>query len=781
MVHLTRLLSVANLWAAQERLRGRARLRSASGQVATFMLLGIVGVLIFVLMTANLGQMSVQATRAANAADSSALLLGSQLASQSRVLWNRMGQKTKRCVSGGLLGLLLAALAALIAIAITWCADGCITAMVVAGAVAGAVGGAVGTAITGAGGSAVLMGAIQGAMIGAALAFGVGAGLEWVAAASASTAAPGFTAMDLMIAGDLFAAEFVGVGGQLALAGSAGAGAAGAGAGAGGAPGTFGVSGAGSTVSSGITMGPVKGFLIGSSGEVSAVTLGSYASISSLGFPLTITSGLVASPALVVGTSTLSVGSSLYTASVQDQIKSDAMAKIAEALTGLPESSQFRENTIFQALIQTVDDPNKVTDIKDSDEDGDTTERVPFFQVWWAVRSGQIKSLVSELKSLTQAFITGPLTTFEAEAKAACTPTTTEVCDPGTGICTLVTTPAPLSRQEVEGTDGPVVELLRALNAAGKGVPFWTPGPSSAALDTWHEADCEACAPPPGYDEVDFAVDTFQDFVEDASTLREMVSGEVIGVNLDNVVGTWETWMKLFYDPDPGNTEDYFDLLGSLVDGGNGLVGMKGWATEIEAIRRGLPACTPQYTCDPDSGICFVSGVENPPCRGDVDAPIPAGGGSIDTDLGDEFSQVQDQLAVLIGQIETFRKAPKQFYDKMKEAEASLAADNGGANPVTYTWTDSRGDHSVQAGVGPFRLAYIKRVKSGSSLMKKICLVLKDYSTDAGAPPARVTITRQDPPMKNIGFWNWNPHGGTITKVSNVSYSFNRVGVSDIK
>lgn len=783
MFHLTRLLSVANLRAAQERLRGNGRLLSVSGQVATFMLLGIVGVLIFVLMTANLGQMSVQATRAANAADSSALLLGSQLASKSNVLWEKMGYKIKKCVSGGMLGLVLAIVFALIATLLTWyfCNVACgVMVYAAIGAGAGATGGAIGGAVTG-GGSGALMGAIQGAIIGAAIGLGVGAGVQWAAAATAAEKAA--------VTGAILAAEDVAMAASTGAIAPAAAGAGGPAAGAGGtaagaiAPAVS--SGTGAAGTGGTSLLSTSGATVGTAGDVSIagatgatvnvgggqlITVSAYSSISAAtgGVAGTLMSGIAMHPALVVGMSTLSVGSGLYTASVQEQIKSDAVSHIAKALSGLPESSQFRENTLFQALIQTVDDPNKIQDTEDSDEDGDTAERVPFFQVWWAVRTGQIKVLVSQLKLLAQAFITGPLAAFEGTANSASTP------------------PAgSLVRQEVEGTDGAVVELLRALHAAGKGVTFWTPGPSAAELDTWHEADeedCEVCLPPASYDDVDFAVDTFQDFVEDASTLREAASGDIVGTNLDNVVGTWDTWMKLFYDPGPENQDDYYDVLGMVVDGGNGLVGMKGWATEIEAIRKGLPECTYQLVCDEFGMNCTLVAVENPPCRGDgTPGGVPATGGTIDADLDDEFTPVQQEIGNLVAAIGPFRSAVQQYYDDMKEVEALLGADQGGTNPVTYAWTDSRGDHSVQAGVGPFKVAHIKKQKSGNFLKKKICLVLKDYSDAETGMPATVTITRQDPPNKRIGFWNWNPHGGTITKVSRVSYSFDRVGVSGTK
>ncbi|MDP3723314.1 MAG: pilus assembly protein TadG-related protein [Candidatus Omnitrophota bacterium] len=99
MIRLMRkLLSLAHLATTSPRKRG---------QIATFLLLLVVAVLIFALMTANLGHLSVKATQLDNAADSAALLLGSRLASKSNEMWNHLGQKRSICKKDGLLPVFL--------------------------------------------------------------------------------------------------------------------------------------------------------------------------------------------------------------------------------------------------------------------------------------------------------------------------------------------------------------------------------------------------------------------------------------------------------------------------------------------------------------------------------------------------------------------------------------------------------------------------------------------------------------------------------------------------
>jgi len=109
---------------------------------------------------------------------------------------------------------------------------------------------------------------------------------------------------------------------------------------------------------------------------------------------------------------------------------------------------------------------------------------------------------------------------------------------------------------------------------------------------------------------------------------------------------------------------------------------------------------------------------------------------------------------------------------------------SGGINPATYAWVDSRAASpsnplSVTVQVGPFKLAYIKKKTTGSFLKKKICMILKDYSDDGGN--TWVKITRRDASNKGIGFWNWNPSGGTTSKISRISYSFDHVNIAGVK
>ncbi len=318
--------------------------------------------------------------------------------------------------------------------------------------------------------------------------------------------------------------------------------------------------------------------------------------------------------------------------------------------------------------------------------------------------------------------------------------------------------PGLLARQEIEGIDGPVAELTRALEQAGRSVDFWAPGPTATELEAWHESDCEQCPAPQGYDDVDFAVDTFQELMEASRALKDQPA--------DQVAATWVSWAPVFLEQGGDGALD--DALKAILEGERdtpGMIAVKGlraWKTELEGLRAQLPLC--QYEPTGAAGRVIL----NPPCQ-------DGGFASVDGDGADEFAEAQRQLDLLIPEVERFRAALRAFDANMRAAIAASGAPFGGINPVTYAWRDSRGDHSVRVEVGPFKVPQVKKKKKGNFLVGKICLRVVDYEDDGSR--AWVRVTRQDP-ARSLGFWRWNPFGGRITKMARVSYSFDRVGLA---
>ena len=218
MFYLKRLISLSNV------MRHRARQR---GQIATFLLLGLVAVLVFAIATANLGRLSLASLRASNTADSSVMLLGSQLATKASVQWNTLGKRLEKCQSSGMLAIVVAIIVAVVLIVVTWGAATPLVAamlpaiiaatgvtlatavtiattalMIGAGMVGGAIGGAIGGAAAGTG---VVEGTVHGAVVGAALGSGVAAGAA-MGPASAAAISPAMASTSGAIAGGALSA-----------------------------------------------------------------------------------------------------------------------------------------------------------------------------------------------------------------------------------------------------------------------------------------------------------------------------------------------------------------------------------------------------------------------------------------------------------------------------------------------------------------------------------------------------------------------------------------------
>lgn len=663
-----------------------------SGQMATFLILIITAMLIFVLTLINVGQVSNYATNLANAADSSSLYFASQLGTESyqlsASLYKSCGNGRKCCKSMGFFGIILAIVLAVLSLFLPGSQG---VMMFVYAAIAGAIGGGIGGTIDGTG---FFQGAIQGAMIGAAIAGGAAVGGSMFGTA-APAAGGGVTPASLANTGfgefftDLFP-ELVGAAGPSAT-----------------------------------LMAPVV--VPSFAGAMAGVGLAS--------------------------------GMAVANAFIQMEMVADAMASAAKALNGLPKKQRIRESTFLRAFSDTIDDPNKVADEGDIDGDGDTAEKLPVFQVLWDKRIQDLKAGINPIISQAQKTIDNFFSTEVSNFQSA-----------------LNTFKASLSRQEIEGSDGSVTELLRGLEV-GDGIPpqypvsFWDPGPDKAALDAWKEAAkaCETCEPPPppaGYDELDSAVEYLQYVSDELNTLKGSATAD-----------TWSQWGHFFYDPAPNDAGDapgegnwsFYDSLGNLLNGDSSLnppqIGLSAWNKEIEAIRLRLPACI-YDPLDPEGSPT------NPPCLGH---PTITDFATVDSDLDNEFQPAQTAINQFILSAEQFRQASKDFYEAMSQ----LLPENGttppppvsssyglsGENPVTYRWQDSRGDHSITVETSDFSMPKIKKKKS----FFKVCLKLKHYDQEV-----KVRIIRTDPSGAAVGvgglLGRWNPSGGTITRVSVAEY-----------
>jgi hypothetical protein len=339
--------------------RGVAHPRSRGGQIATFLILVMMAVIVFTMMTANLGQASLAATTVANAADAAALNLGSQLATKSHILQQSLYRSNKgggwytdpdvtnrkreasprRCVKTAFWSIILPVVLALSTVFFpgfmgltgSWAAAG-------AGSIGGFVGGAVDYGSLEGAATGALTGFQIGAAIGAgAQAFGVG---PPPSGAAGKTAASGKAAAGPKLANPVTETALRAKLG-LAPAGSMGL--------ASSAP-TF---------------------------SIGAAQLGASVAASSVA----------------------------YNAVIADKLETRAMAAAAKALSGLPDRVRIQQSVLFDALSRVVDDPTLVPDngtvtigkykaSADVDGDGDAEDDVPRFLYWW---DGRLEALGDDI------------------------------------------------------------------------------------------------------------------------------------------------------------------------------------------------------------------------------------------------------------------------------------------------------------------------------------------------------------------------------------------------
>lgn len=429
-----------------------------SGQIATLLMLVMVGVLVMIMVTVNLGKVSNTATSLSNAADSAALYLASQLATKSTQLYQALDYKTEKCQKGGFMALFLAIIVAIIIVAIVIVSGGAaapgaftmaacmkfaadsLLLLTAVGAAAGAAGGAAGGAIAGTG---VLQGALQGAMIGAAIgsiASSIGSAVS--ASQAAATVAPAAPPAEVGELGPLDAAGGISeadmatmptvgeMGGNLPQFANMGV------ADFSNAATGIEIYSASPATTAGATNAAEEAmsakFAEGATTQ-EMLTAGNDAAIAN-GADLH-TAELIAQKALPAvlkkimlksaasaAMSTLGVGAKFYNESVDQKMTFAAISAAAKSTQNLPELDRYRENVFLQALSQTVDDPRDTKDAGvcqepkdgdgtmkcdpyDSDGDGNKKETVPYFQYWWDRRMEAFKSIIPKLKNRTNDFV----------------------------------------------------------------------------------------------------------------------------------------------------------------------------------------------------------------------------------------------------------------------------------------------------------------------------------------------------------------------------------------
>ncbi len=728
------------------------------GQVATYMLMMIGAALTFTLAMASLSQLTSRTTAIDDAADQAALTLASRIANKSNQYYVALGERTKICKGTGLLGKILAIIIVVIIIIISCflppgagCAWGGSVAFIVLAALAGAAGGAIGGAIDGSGAA---RGALTGAIIGAAL--------------------------------------------GAAAAGVAGI-AAGAGAGAGGG------AVAGATGAEGATLAIPTGYGAVAAGGGTTL-LGSMATAV---LPASLLALATPTVMMVVGGVMvgLTAASAFYNAYVSSQITADAMAALARSTQGLGEQRGLRESTFMQALLKTVDDPNRtrfpgsnqggchwpnsnspfanqvgdhgsmVPGGKAIDDDlnanGSLDEPIPCFLVWWNQRMHALKRGAVGRAPLPQAvkqFVMGqpnvvdaPLERIRAIARHQYTWSDSQIWGSGWGIMT---------RKDVEGAPGSRLIIEHKGTASQCISPGHCPGPNGRMIKTLNalynyginrnRPDWVPSFYQPGPDLA--AMQTWQDSIagcsEDGCSNSNLPAGfdgvDQLIWELQDFVDTTRQLAQenpdflattldawLPWFYDPNSTSDYYDTVNLMVDP----VTNKeiGWIGKLDAWQTELINIRNTFPACTWSG----NSVTNPPCTGTQNG---IRFWTVDSNPHGDFSRIFEDFQQLRHRIKTFRSEVQAFYNEVQGLEQDLADDwGGGGRKVIYRWEDARGKHWVEIRISKYLSAHIGK-KSG---FLQNCVFLRDYEDPSGNH-TWIRITRSDPPTPIGHLINWN-------------------------
>jgi len=473
----------------------------------------------------------------------------------------------------------------------------------------------------------------------------------------------------------------------------------------------------------------------------------------------------------------LTAGSGLYRASkVQDSL-SQAMRQYARQISGLGNNESIKESIFLSALSQVVDDPQKTDanfssacngqqndlngdgiitedekdkggDPCDSDGDGDIKESVSYFQILWDRRLRALKAATDEDFEFVEDFWDDDLSNFKdylnSDNKA--------IDDLSDG--------------------GEIMSFLSALENAGYDVPFWQPGPTQEELNNWYN-DTEDTYPEDylktcGYDEVDYAADKFNDFVNTVTTLEK-----------EGLQKRWEYWLGWFYEDqfqEGYNAEEdnsSYAIFNRIVNGDSGkdFLGIDNWIGAINNVESNLGECQ----IDDEGNII------NAPCRHST-SDQPDYYATTDSDSDDEFvtarSQLQDIKSKVLAFNDVLISLNNRIEDEMVQAvDLEIGSTKlRGTNPIHYSWNDSLGSHEVTVTISEsFRVPTTKSVERGTKWWSgEECTVLRKYKDETGEN-TWVSIKRRDPdsrPVGILGFWN---SGGVIERTAHAAYSYDYV------
>ncbi len=824
------------------------------GQIATLFILMIIFVLIFTLVVINIGNVTNRLTQISNAIDSAGLYLGSQLASKSHMLYESLGNKTKKCKKGGLLGVVLAIIGAIIGFVI----GGPGLAAVIGGAIGGAIGGSF-TANNPLKGMA--MGAIQGAMIGAAIAGGASllGGTQSVAGAGGATfevggGAAGSSTGGLMVfeAGKAISG-WVLEGGTLLQGSVVTAFASTTGAIIGGSLAV------GASIYTGLMMD--KSLAAGMENFVKALNgLPDYERIRE-GVFLQVLSKTVDDPNKVTDTTDIDCDGKTDDKVPAFLVWWDKHIKdLKESLiSGVDVINNFVNNSL-RPFKQNIEEFLSEMDRKEVECDCVSCDAPPI-ELWRALEDCNYEVSFWE-PGPDKASLVG---WYKKDCESCPVPSgyddvdgaryhLEEFIDYAEGILKHNVGDLDKNYDWVDYLYNPgrgndfYNDLESIVSAMGEWIEETidirnnlTPcqleyiiTPCSVKESIKDEPSCNNYNPP---DEPIYPCNWTQD------------SREVSGVILPNPVCKLYADDKNKLTDEIGIVREFVRSLKDRIREGEffdvcsqdncSLVG----EVEIESLKISLKGnihspCERRnlgegrgtisynfhyrYTCRCCHEECDDEGNCNTICEDNTyegdkqgveqlstpDLQIPSMGeeaflgvldemeeklnsvddefATIDIRWDDEFRPVLDSLESRQKEISDFLSEIEEFYNQIHVIETTERAEDGGGS-ITYSWQDKRGgtleNHSITVEVGPFKLARLEKKESGCFLVKKICLIMKDYKDNGERTWIKVTRKDPDSTNKKVGILGiWNPRiAGEITKECYVYYSYDKVGIKSVR
>ncbi len=531
-------------------------------------------------------------------------------------------------------------------------------------------------------------------------------------------------------------------------------------------------------------------------------------------------------------TAGLSVAAAVGLIYLQYKMTGEAFEEAARELNRLNKIDRIREDAIWTALIKSVDDPNLVKDVNDSNMNGDTEELVSKFQVDWFTRLHYLERFNSRQKNMVTFFLQYSLPRFRGSLKKFLEGGTYTTM--GWGSLYTFVVPSVFKSQEYEfytdpnsttgeiliraGTqDGDLVSLLRGLwnmgypvkiDFEGGPVTVWEPGPTFTDYSTWLTSTCDtpsACPDPPaGYDYLDSVCINLWDFTR----FMDMLLAEP-----DTAALAFDYWMPLLYDKsDPTNQATYYGQV--LVF----LQIMGAIRAKLKALRDSYPYCLYGYYEDPSHGYgpdgwpqvdpsipCLVCGPPdlsslppgwlwgywwcsdecyiNSPCQ--IQGWYGENGLSLDADRRDEFTSAMQRIEEFIREV-TYLKSSIETFFRQVELSGGYVGFVRGLQPcvpgeldcVIYTWDvdDGSGNikwNSVRVKVGNFQLPAVVAVKYGNWLYGRICQELHHYTDEDNC---WVEITKSSPPREMGDLGTWNPFAvRPLKKRAKVDFSYDHV------